>query len=552
MDAKKEYAGRVIAGRYALADLLGEGGSGVVHAAEDLLLGVLVAVKTLRPGARAPEPRIRREIAALRLLRLPGVVTLRDEIREGDEVHLVMDLVEGAQFPGTGAMRTWESIGPLARSLLETLGRVHAAGVVHRDLKPGNVLVGDDQRVTVVDFGLSRGPSLSEVSLTMTGAFVGTPQYMAPEQLGSGSIDGRTDLYSVGVMLYEALAGVLPIDGEDFGELARRKLSGTAVPLAQAAPLVPRSVARAVDLLLSVHPEDRPRTAVDAIRRLFGEGSWVESDAPLFWLGSRTPLERALATVRAGKSIDVHGTPDSGRTRLLREVALALSDEGRTVSWARLGRSPFASLADVLGDLASIASLSREEAFATLDARLETALAGGLVLLADDPDEIDPWSAGALERCRDSGAVLRVVAQPTPECIELQRLTPADLEALFLGSSRLLHLPEDAAEELWRRTGGHASRVRTELAAWVRHGFARYEAERVRIDRAALSRLHGGLPLSTATSVDTSTTGILKAQGLRVLLAWIALAWPHSTDELVVDARTRTRTPHRRGARATP
>jgi len=541
MDATTQDGALLIAGRYALAEVLGQGSAGVVRRAIDRLLGVPVAVKSLSPGAMSPEPRIRREIAALRLLRLPGVVTLRDEIREGDQVHLVMDLVEGSEFPGANAERTWDSIGPLARSLLETLGRVHAAGVVHRDLKPGNVLVGEDGRVTVVDFGLSRGPSLSTVALTMTGAFVGTPQYMAPEQLGSGSIDGRTDLYSVGVMLYEALAGVLPIEGDNFGELARRKLSGSSVPLAQAAPHVPRSVAQAVDLLLCVHQDDRPRTAVDAIRRLFGEGSWVDSDSQLIWLGSREPLDRVLNAAREGKSVDIHGAPDSGRTRLLREVASTLADENKELSWAVLGRSPFASLADVLGDLSDISTLSREEAFETLDQRLRAALGGGLVILADDPDEVDPWSAAALERCRDSGSVVRVVTEATPGCVELQRFRATELEPLFLGAKRLLHLPTDAAEELWRRTGGHPSRVRSELAAWIRHGFAQQESDGVRVDRASLSRLHGGLPLSTAASADAARTGILKSEGLRVLLAWIALAWPHSTDEIlatVVDRPT--------------
>ena len=489
MLATKDGSARVIAGRYALSDVLGEGGSGIVRRARDLLLDAPVAVKSLLPGARAPEPRIRREIAALRLLRLPGVVTLRDDVREDGEIHLVMDLVEGTDFPGQGRASTWEAIGPLARSLLETLGHVHAAGVVHRDLKPGNVLVGDDGRVTVVDFGLSRGPALAGDSLTMTGAFVGTPQYMAPEQLGTAAIDGRTDLYAVGVMLYEALAGALPIDGDNFGDLARRKLSGSFIPLAQAAPHVPRNVARAVNVLLSVHPEDRPRTAVDAIRRFFGEGSRIESDSALIWLGSRAPLDRALQAARRGVSIDICGAQSSGRTRLLREVAEELADDDIRVSWVTLGRSPFASLSGILGDLDDIATLSRDEAFATLDRRLHDALASGLVLLADDPDQIDQWSARALDRARDHGAILRVVAEPTHECIRLGHLAAQDLEAVFIGSNRLLHLPEGAAEELWRRTGGDPSRVHSEISAWVLHGLAQREGGRVRVNRASLARL---------------------------------------------------------------
>src|SRR5687767_5503393 len=125
-------APRLIAGRYALLSVLGVGGVGIVRRAEDRLTGTAVAVKTMRPGLLASEPRIRREIDALRLLRIPGVVALRDEVEEEQELHIVMDLVDGTAFPGRGAARSWDAVGPRARTLLETLGRVHAAGVVHR------------------------------------------------------------------------------------------------------------------------------------------------------------------------------------------------------------------------------------------------------------------------------------------------------------------------------------------------------------------------------------------------------------------------------------
>src|SRR5579883_739740 len=134
--------GRRIAGRYVLERLLGRGGQAEVWSAADRITGSRVAVKLLGEGASPA--RARREIATLRLLRLPGVVRLLDEGVDDERGFVVMELVLGAPFPGVATPCTWAELGPPTLRLLETLARVHACGVVHRDLKPANVLVTAD------------------------------------------------------------------------------------------------------------------------------------------------------------------------------------------------------------------------------------------------------------------------------------------------------------------------------------------------------------------------------------------------------------------------
>ncbi|MEZ4309091.1 MAG: protein kinase, partial [Polyangiaceae bacterium] len=164
------WAGRegmgTLAGRYKLHALLGRGGNGEVWEAEDRLSTGRVAVKILDRGRGAAAARVRREVSALRLLHLPGVVHLLDEGVESGRAYLVMERVNGEPFPGVPAPAAWERIEPVVTGLLETLSRIHAAGVVHRDLKPANVLVTPEGRPVVLDFGISHMESAGDQDLT--------------------------------------------------------------------------------------------------------------------------------------------------------------------------------------------------------------------------------------------------------------------------------------------------------------------------------------------------------------------------------------------------
>ena len=212
----------VLAGRYRLGSQLGAGGFGNVWQAEDLLHGEQVAIKMFQSESFDPA-RVRREIAALRLLRLPGVVRLLDEGVHDGSAFFVMELVDGTPFPGDGTPRTWGGIAPIVRDLLEVLASVHAHGIVHRDLKPSNVLVTPTGQVMVVDFGVAVGMALGS-KMTKEGCLVGTPAYLAPEQLWGAAVGTWTDLYSVGLMIYEALSGIALHDDKNFSRLMYKRL----------------------------------------------------------------------------------------------------------------------------------------------------------------------------------------------------------------------------------------------------------------------------------------------------------------------------------------
>ncbi len=253
--------GDVVADRYELLAPLGRGGHGEVWTARDRVLGETVALKWMfQPGALR-SARTRREIALLRMLRMPGVVSFVDEGIACGCAFVVMSVVRGAPFPGARSKAgrgpfPWAEVAPATLSLLEVLSRVHARGVVHRDLKPANVLVDAEGRAVLLDFGVSHwheadGPGRAGIA-------AGTPAYMAPEQRAGEPVDGRADLYSVGVMLFEAVTGELPFESD--------------------LPGLPSHVAGVLTRLLAPRPEDRFPSAEAALRALDG-GAEARADA---------------------------------------------------------------------------------------------------------------------------------------------------------------------------------------------------------------------------------------------------------------------------------
>ncbi|MCE9572531.1 MAG: serine/threonine protein kinase [Deltaproteobacteria bacterium] len=232
-------------GRYVVLDTAGRGGMGVVYRAYDPQLDRKVALKVVSArGAAVTEARERLlgEARALAQLAHPNVVPVHDAILLGDDVVVVMELVDGITLAAWGrsaARRTAEIVAIFAQAA-RGLAAAHDVGVIHRDFKPANALVGVDGRVRVVDFGLARfaagdadgdgGVPRSRV-LTAAGAIVGTPAYMAPEQLTAGEITAAADQFSFWVSLYEAIAGVRPFDAEDRdGMLAAIRAGKLAAP----------------------------------------------------------------------------------------------------------------------------------------------------------------------------------------------------------------------------------------------------------------------------------------------------------------------------------
>jgi CheY-like chemotaxis protein len=259
-------AGTMLADRYEILELLGHGGMGAVYRARDLELEEDLAIKMLRPEFVAdPESleRFKTEIRLARRISHPNVVRTHD-FGETDGVRfLTMELVEGLTLrdliDSRGKLGV-SAVLAIAAQLAESLAIAHAQGVVHRDIKPQNLLLDDAGVLKVMDFGVA---CLSQRSskLTQAGAIVGTPAYMSPEQLIGEHVDERSDLYSVGVVLYECLSGRPPHDGGSAITLIAKVLREEPAPLGGLADGVPEAVCGLVHRLLAKNPNDRIASA---------------------------------------------------------------------------------------------------------------------------------------------------------------------------------------------------------------------------------------------------------------------------------------------------
>ena len=517
--------GDEIAGRYRLEALLGRGAQGEVWRAVDAAVSAPVAIKLLRGGMDADPARIRREAAALRLIRVPGVVRLQDEGVFGDRTFLVLDLIEGDPFPARRMPVAWPDLLGVATALLDTLGRVHAAGIVHRDLKPANVLVRPDGAPVILDFGLSRFDTARGDDLTAAGELLGTPAYLAPEQIRGEPVTARTDLYAVGVLLYEALSGRLPHEAEGWTGLLRQKLLRVPAPLKEVAPDVPLVVAAAVDRLLSATPADRPRTALEAKHALLGESAPARR---LPWIGPASIVDRTVMDLARGLSVDVAAEPGDGGTRFLFEVESRLRAAGETPAILARSTRPFVSLEPAIGPLQVADGATLAEAVSAAARALEAFFRGGGALLVASAEALDPWSAQAIEAARGAGPVLRLGPRWEGDVRRLPALSEADLRAFFTGRDRLFHLREDAAKALFQRTSGRVGRVADELDAWTRAGIALLDGASYRVDRSSLDALEEGVIVARPPAPAHVEYNLLPAH-LAELSAWAFLSGPLAT-----------------------
>jgi len=253
----------VVGARYELLALLGAGGMGNVYKARDLELDELVALKVLRPevaGAPGALDRFRRELKLARRVTHPNVARVFDIGELGGDKILTMELVAGESLAGLlerqGALSVSRAV-EIASSICAGVGAAHAAGVVHRDLKPDNVLLGADGRVVVADFGIARAAAGGEAGRT-AGGFVGTPAYMAPEQVeASATIDHRADIYAFGEILYEMLTGERAWPGDSvFAVVAARLMHPPPDPRRLRPDVEPR-LAQVALTCMAKSPEER-------------------------------------------------------------------------------------------------------------------------------------------------------------------------------------------------------------------------------------------------------------------------------------------------------
>jgi eukaryotic-like serine/threonine-protein kinase len=263
---------RVLAGRYRLAKLLGRGGFSEVWQAEDSLLGRAVAVKVFTASAGQADlvARFHREARTVAGLRHPNVVVVFDAGIDGDVPYVVMELLAGPSLDGVLAMR-----GPLPVELAlgyveqaaAGLAAAHDAGVVHRDIKPGNLVLDSDGTLKVVDFGIASLASAS-MSLTASGVTLGTPAYLSPEQAAGRPAEPRSDLYALGCVLYALLTGNPPFTGDHPVATAAQHLNAAVPPVHERRPDLPPVLGQLLATLLAKNPEDRPPDAATVGRWL--------------------------------------------------------------------------------------------------------------------------------------------------------------------------------------------------------------------------------------------------------------------------------------------
>ncbi|MCA1556482.1 MAG: serine/threonine protein kinase, partial [Acidobacteria bacterium] len=285
-ESAEEMVGRVLDGQYEIESFIARGGMGSLYRARHILLGDRVAIKTLRPEMRSNAEwlrRFQREGRAARRFRHPNAVTVYDLRTSAEDglTYMVMEFVEGDSLDKELKRRgrltpteAWHIIEPIA-SALEA---AHSQGVIHRDLKPENVMLNrtaaGEQVVKLLDLGIAKLRDVAETqmgdggaALTMAGQILGTPYYMSPEQWGelardgNPEIDGRTDIYSLGVIFYELITGAKPFVGYSLAELRQGHVSRLMPPLLEVAPGVPEEFARVVERAMSKDRADRPATA---------------------------------------------------------------------------------------------------------------------------------------------------------------------------------------------------------------------------------------------------------------------------------------------------
>ncbi|MBR7829135.1 serine/threonine protein kinase [Actinospica sp. MGRD01-02] len=262
-----------LGGRYELGMVLGAGGMARVYAATDLALGRQVAVKVLDPGlARDPEfiGRFAREARTAAMLPPhAGIVTIFDSGQDAESVYLVMELVSGrtlAQTIDASGRIDPASACRIAIEVCQALSVAHGAGLVHRDIKPANIMITDSGTVKVVDFGIARAQAGD--ALTRTGAVLGSPAYMSPEQITGGAADARSDLYALGAVLHEMLTGSVPFPGEDQFTVLTRHLNEVPTPPSALVPGIPPELDHVVATLMAKNPNQRPATADQAAQLL--------------------------------------------------------------------------------------------------------------------------------------------------------------------------------------------------------------------------------------------------------------------------------------------
>ncbi|HUP59442.1 MAG TPA: protein kinase [Thermoanaerobaculia bacterium] len=292
--------------RYEIVRELGKGAMGIVYLAKDPVIGRLVALKTIRLGAHADDEetkefqqRFIREAQAAGILNHPAIVTVHD-IGQDDASgtsFIAMEYVEGHNIKevlNQGRTLTFDQIGDIISQVADALDFAHAKGIVHRDVKPANIILLEGHRAKITDFGIAKIAS-GAANLTTTGQFLGTPNYMAPEQIKGAPVDGRTDIFSLGICLYECLTRRKPFGGDSLTSISYKIVHEPFPPLHEINPQIPDGYEDVVAHALAKDPAKRYQRARDfatALRAVVRGERPVRPNEPL--------LEEETVVTRGG------------------------------------------------------------------------------------------------------------------------------------------------------------------------------------------------------------------------------------------------------------
>jgi len=266
-------------GRYEVVRELGKGAMGVVYLAKDPLIGRLVALKTIRAVAHVDDEetkefqqRFIREAQAAGILNHPSIVTVHDigQDEASGISFIAMEYVEGHNLKealAQGRTLSFEQMGDIIAQVADALDFAHAKGIVHRDVKPANVILLDGTRAKITDFGIAKIAS-GGANLTSTGQFLGTPNYMAPEQIKGAPVDGRTDIFSLGICLYECLTRRKPFGGDSLTSISYKIVHEPFPPLHEINPQIPDGYEEVVANCLAKDPAKRYQRARDVASAL--------------------------------------------------------------------------------------------------------------------------------------------------------------------------------------------------------------------------------------------------------------------------------------------
>ncbi|MDO4991113.1 MAG: protein kinase, partial [Eubacteriales bacterium] len=271
MEKQDKYIGQVLDERYEILELIGEGGMSVVYKAMDRRLNRKVAVKIMRDEMAADEEFRRNfcaEAHAVAMLSNPNIVGVYDVSHSDDIEYIVMELVDGItlrQYMDKRGVLNWKEVLHFTRQIARALSHAHERGIIHRDIKPQNILMLRDGTIKVEDFGIA---ALENEAHESDGQAIGSIHYIAPEQARGELPDARSDLYSLGVVMYEMLTGQKPYEGETIGEIAVKHMNAQAVPPHELVPEVPEELERITRKAMCADIAQRYQSAAELLEDL--------------------------------------------------------------------------------------------------------------------------------------------------------------------------------------------------------------------------------------------------------------------------------------------